>query len=101
MRHGPQMLAGVVVIQSLLGLAKSICRQIPNPQGAIGDYQHFVGLRQTVSLRFGKELFAQILHTAARHHGAPTQYARPSALAWGALVQSKTGATISPVPTLG
>jgi hypothetical protein len=35
------MLAGVAVVQSLLGLGKTVARQIPNPQRAIGHHQHF------------------------------------------------------------
>ena len=56
-RHRPQLLARVVVVQSRLGLGKTIPLQIPNPQGAIGYDQHFIGWRQTVALGFGKQLF--------------------------------------------
>ena len=86
MRHRPQVLAGVVVVQPLLGLAKSVCRQIPNPHGTIGYDQHFGGLRQAVSLCLGIKLFTQRIHPATGHHSASTQYLRPPTFAFRPLV---------------
>ena len=78
-RHGPQRLAGVVVVQALLGLGETVAGQIPNPHCAVGHHQHFGRVRQAVPLRFGEELFAQSLHAAAGHHRAATQNGRPPA----------------------
>src|SRR6266404_850365 len=95
------MLAGVVVIQTLLGLRETIARQIPNPHGAISHHKDFGRARQSVPLRFGKELFAQIVHAAAGHHRAATQYAGATAVAFDTLVQTETDAAINPMPAGG
>ena len=45
---------GVVVVQSLVGLGKTVPGQIPNPERAVGHDPHFGGVRQTVALGLGK-----------------------------------------------
>src|ERR1035437_10402547 len=94
------MLAGVVVVQALVGLGKTVARQIPNPDSPVGHDQHFGGLRQSVALGFGKQLFTQWVHALAGHHRATAQYPGPASVALDPLIQPETGAAINPMPAL-
>ena len=57
---------GVVVVQSLVGLGKTVPGQIPNTERAVGHDPHFGGVRQTVALGLGKsgsrDRFALVLN---------------------------------------
>jgi len=58
--HSPQLLRGSSPTAS--ALATSVYCQIPNLQATIGHAQDFGGPRQTLPLRSGKKLVAQVMH---------------------------------------
>jgi len=82
MGHGPEMLAGVVIIQPLLSLGKTVSRQIPNPDRPVGHHQHPGGLCQTMPLGFGKELIPQAVNPLAGHDGPTAQNLRACLKMW-------------------
>src|SRR2546427_643940 len=85
-------------IQSLTCSCNPVRRQVPDPNGSIGDDQYLLGLAQPVAHCFGPELLLECIDSPSRHHGAPAQYHRTSALGLHSLAQAKTRAAINPMP---
>ena len=56
-------------IQALAGALETVLEQIPDPDGAVGDDQHSLGLGHSANAGLGVELGPQILDTATRGSG--------------------------------
>ena len=96
--HGPQMLTGMIKVQSLTGLGKAVIHQVPNPHRTIGNHQNLCRLAHSLPQTLGKELFPQCLHAASGHHGSRARDDRTTGIGLRSLFQSKTSAAINPMP---
>ena len=50
MGYRPEMFIGMPEVQLLPGVGKTILDQVPNPDGAVGDDQHLLGVAQAQAL---------------------------------------------------
>ena len=63
MGYFPQVLVGMPEVQLLAGVRETVFGQVPDPEGAIGDHQHLLGLAQTALEGFAIELCGERLQT--------------------------------------
>jgi len=64
-RHRPKVLLGMEEIQALARVGETVLGQVPDPEGAIGEEEHQLGLAQATSQGFAIELGAQGLDAQA------------------------------------
>ena len=102
--HGPQVGVSVIEVQPVNGILETVFGQIPDPDGAIGDDEHPLGLAQAPCSGLIVKLLHQRLDPAAGghvaalgDHGAEFGFEAPLGTA---VVEPETGGRVNPMPTL-
>ena len=102
--HRPEIGVGVPEIQPLDGVLETVFHQVPNPDGAIGQDQHPLGLGQAARPGLVVDLLHQGFDAATGRHVAALGDDRPELVFEAALLtavaQPETGGSVNPMPTV-
>lgn len=98
MSHLPEVLIGVIEIQTVVRLWKAVFSRIPDPDGSIGNDQHLLGLTQSAINGLAVELTHEGLDPESSRRIPTLADDRPPPVGLPPMIETEHCAHIHPVP---